>query len=279
MTEDPGLARALRHAEDAEWQEAAVLLRELAADGSEDPMVFCWLGVVEHEMGLEGVAYERFKRCLALDPEDPNILATAGTGVARFDDPDAEPALRAAALQAPDLAFARCMYGAYLAREGMLEDALRELNVAVALDPDDAEARTERGVALALSGNFSLAVDDFERASRADDADGWANVLAGLALHEQGRLDEAVVELSLGARQRPEDLGAQVLAALALAAVGDPDAAWEMLERARMVAAGPDAAILVEMEERLDEGAEAAARLLGEAVAPAALHERLMARP
>ena len=278
MTEDSDLARALRHIEDGEWDEAAALLRDAAAEQDDDPTVLCWLGVVEHELGMDGVAYERFKRCLALNPEDPNILATAGTGVARFDDPDAEPALRTAALKAPDLAYARTMYGAYLAREGMLEEALRELNVAVELDPDDSEARTERGVALALSQNFGLAVDDFEQASRFGDS-GWVRVLAGLALHELGRLDEAAVELSLGARERPEDVGAQLLAALATAGSGDPDTAWEMLERARMVLSGADTGLLDEVEERLDDSAEAAAYFLAETLVPAALHERLMARP
>lgn len=276
MTDDPDLERAIRHVEDAEWEEAAALLRDTLVEREDDATVLCWLGVVEHELGMEGVAYERFKRCLALNPEDARVLATAGTGVARFDDPDAEPALRTAALKDPGLGFARTMYGAYLAREGMLEDALRELNVAVELDPDDPDARTERGVALALSENFALAVDDFEEASRSEEDNGWARVLAGLALHESGRLDEAVTELTLGARERPDDLGAQMLAALAAAASDDLDTAWEMLERGRMIA---EEGIVAEVEERLDEGHEAAARFLAETVVPAALHERLMARP
>ena len=38
----------------------------------------------------DGVAYEYFKRCLAENPEDPQLLALAGAGLAAFDDPDAE---------------------------------------------------------------------------------------------------------------------------------------------------------------------------------------------
>ena len=78
-------------------------------------------GMAERELGLDGIAYERFKQCLAADPEDPFVLATAGTALASFDDPEAETALRAAALLAPDVPLARWMYGAYLTREGQVE--------------------------------------------------------------------------------------------------------------------------------------------------------------
>ncbi len=276
---DPLLARAFRHADDGEWDEAAEALRSALDDRPDDPIVLCWLGVAERELGMEGIAYERFKRCLALDPEDPTVLATAGAAVARLDDPSAEPALRAAVLRAPDLVLARTMYGAYLAREGLYEDALRELNAAVELDGEDRDARLERGVALALSGNHRLALDDFEEAARLGEDDGWATVLSGLSLHELNRLDEAARELALGAYARPEDLGAQLLAALASAALDDESTAWEMLERARFAAGEADVGILLEVEERIEGGAESARRFLADAMAPTALHERLMTRP
>ncbi|NIU80224.1 MAG: hypothetical protein GWN71_43835, partial [Gammaproteobacteria bacterium] len=63
-------------------------------------------------------AYERFKQALAQKPEDPHLLATAGAGLAAFDDPEAESALRTAAILAPDVAATRLAYGAYLSREG-----------------------------------------------------------------------------------------------------------------------------------------------------------------
>ena len=90
----------------------------------------CWLGTAERELGLEGIAYERFKRALALEPTDPYVLATAGNGIAAFDDPEAEPALRTAALTAPGVALARFLYGAYLAREGFVEEGQKELEAA-----------------------------------------------------------------------------------------------------------------------------------------------------
>jgi Tfp pilus assembly protein PilF len=63
---------------------------------------------------------------------DPQLLALAGAGLAAFDDPEAEPTLRAAALTGPDLAVTRLHYGAYLSREGMFVEALEQLEAAAA---------------------------------------------------------------------------------------------------------------------------------------------------
>jgi hypothetical protein len=127
------LARALQFGDEGDWLSMAEHLNA-ALEGSEnDPAILCWLGVAERELGLDGVAYERFKACLAAAPTDANLLAIAGNGLARFDDPESESVLRTATLMAPNLAYARAMYGAYLAREGMSEQALEELNVAVGM--------------------------------------------------------------------------------------------------------------------------------------------------
>jgi hypothetical protein len=74
-----------------------------------------------------GLAYECFKKALQLQPDDPYVLATAGNGVALFDDPDAMEALKSAALLAPDLPLTRMLYGAYLAREGFHDWAVEQL--------------------------------------------------------------------------------------------------------------------------------------------------------
>ncbi|HSG06971.1 MAG TPA: hypothetical protein VLA36_01345, partial [Longimicrobiales bacterium] len=118
------LERALSLADEGNWEGMAELLREHIAEFGEEPAVHCWLGVAEREMGMNSIAYERFKRALALNPTDPYVLATAGNGVSAYDDEDAEPALRTAALVAPDVAVTRLLYGAYLAREGMIEQGL-----------------------------------------------------------------------------------------------------------------------------------------------------------
>jgi tetratricopeptide (TPR) repeat protein len=275
---DRALAEAHRLGEEEDWEEMARVLREALEDHPGEPYLLCWLGVAERELGLQGIAYERFKACLAQHPEDPQLLATAGNAVAAFDDPDAEAALRTAALLAPELAFTRWMYGAYLAREGFLAEGLRELQAARELDPDEAGISFELGVALALSGNYEGAVDELYRAAELDPEDGWIRVVLGLALLEEERGSEALIELELGARARPDDAEAQLLASLA-ARETDEDLAWEMLERARLSAFGVDLVLVQEVEERLEEGGESARAFLSAELAPAAYRERLRQRP
>jgi predicted Zn-dependent protease len=273
------LDRAHMLADEGDWNAAAELLRDNLSDFDDDPAVHTWLGVAERELGMEGLAYERFKRALALEPTDPYVLATAGSGIAAFDDPDAERALRTAALTAPEVALARLMYGAYLAREGFVDDGVRELRAAREIAPDDVQIAYELGVGLALAGRAEEAADAMADAVRMDPEDGWVRTAFGLVLLEAGREDEAAGELISGARLVPEDVDAQVAAALAAAANGLGDVAWEMLERARMIAVEGDLVLVEDVEDRVDAGADAAASMLTDDFAPDMLRSRLRERP
>ena len=273
------LDQAHQRGDEGDFQGMAELLREGLGDHPGDPFVLCWLGVAERELGMAGVAYERFRACLAARPTDPHLLTTAGNAIAAFDDPEAEGALRTASLLAPDLPLARWLYGAYLIREGMMKEGLRELRAAKALDSEDALVRYELGVGLVLAGERDAAVDEIYRAIELDAADGWAHVVLGLLLAEEGRAEEAAGVLEDGARLRPEDVEAQLLAALAGAAAGGADAPFEMLERARQRAEGSDRVLVDEVESRLDEGAEESAAWLSEQLGPAALRDRMRTRP
>lgn len=273
------LGRALSRAEDGEWEDAASILVAALEDDPENAQLLCWLGVAERELGLEGLAYDHFKQAVAIGSMDPGLLATAGSALAAFDDPDAEGALRTAALLGPDVAFARWSYGAYLSREGMIEPALVELDAAAALDPDDALIHVERGVALALGGDPAKAAASFERAAELDPDDGWALVLLGLARLEAGDAEDALRPLEDGARLRPQDVEAQALAALSLASFGWEDRALELLEVARLAGATGEEGLIEQVQDRIDEGKESAEGFLGEILAPSAFRDRLMQRP
>jgi tetratricopeptide (TPR) repeat protein len=273
------LQQARELGEEGDYDGMAERLREALEDDPDDPAVLCWLGVAERELGLDGVAYERFRRALAGDPEDPFILVTAGGALAHFDDPEAETALRTAALTAPDLPLARWMYGAYLAREGFHDDARKELDEARSLDREDAVIAYESGVAYALAGKPEAAASEIAEAVDLAADDGWYRVVLGLLLVELDRLDEALTDLDLGARAREDDVEAQLAAALAHGACGDEASAWEFLERGRMRAEGVDVLTAEAVEERLGDTAEAAADLLRDTLGPGMLRERLLARP
>jgi len=275
------LETALSLGDEGDWEGMAEHLRAELSRRGEDPSLLCWLGVAETELGMEGVAYERFRQALDLGPEDPAILTTIGSALARFDDLAAEGALRTAATLAPQSSIARASYGAYLSREGLTDDAQREIGAALAIDADDSWVQSEHGVVQALTGNTSGAVDAFSIAARLDPEDGWIRALVGLSLLEDGgRVEEAALELAAASELRPEDVELHLLAALAAGASGDLDEAERLLHVARL--REPDdvsGAAIREAEDRIDEGGDAPGQLLLDTVGPSAYRERLMTRP
>jgi Flp pilus assembly protein TadD len=273
------LSEALALGEDARWEEMALVLANALEESPEDPYLLCWAGVAEQELGNDGAAYELFRRCVDQDPLDANLLALAGAGLAHFDDPKAETVLRTAALTAPNLPIARIQYGAYLAREGVFEEALEHLRAGVALSPEDPVAHSELGSALALKGDHESAASSFESALDLASDDSWTRVLLGLVYAETNRFGDAAETLNQAARDRAEDAEALILAALSAAAMGWEDAAEESLARAEYAVEGADVRLLEEATERVHLGAEAARAYFMETVAPSALHDRLTQAP
>ncbi len=271
------LGDALQLGEEERWEEMAELLNDALADAPDDPYLLCWLGVAERELGNDSSAYDLFRRCIMGNPVDPHLLAVAGAGLAAFDDPDAESALRAAALSGPDLPMARLQYGAYLAREGVYDEALEHLRAAVELAPEDPAMHTELGAALALKGDLEAATSSLETALDLAPDDSWTRVILGLVLLELDRGDEAAEALVQAARERDDDAEALVLGALAAARARWDDAAEELLVKAEYPAEGADVQLIQEAESAIRAGADDAARFLRTVIGPSALRERLTA--
>ncbi|MFW6080078.1 MAG: tetratricopeptide repeat protein [Gemmatimonadota bacterium] len=269
------LEEALELGDEGRWDDMARRLADALGRAPDDPYLLCWLGVAEQELGNEGSAYDHFRRCLDQDPLDPHLLAVAGAGLAAFDDPDAETALRAAALSGPDLPITRLQYGAYLAREGVFDEALEHLEAAAELDAGDPTIRGELGVALALQGDLEAAAEAMEMAVDLAPDDSWTRALLGLIYLEAGREEEAAEALVQAAGERDDDVETNVVAALAAAALGWDEAAHTALARAEIGASPTEARLVQEAEERILDGAEAARRMLRDALAPSILRERL----
>lgn len=274
---DEQLRDAATLVEEERWDEALQLLLAQEREHPEDPMLLCLLGATAREVGAEGQAYEYFRRCLAQNPADPVVLVTAGNGLAALDDPEAESTLRLAALTAPTLSLTRLHYGAYLAREGMYDLAIRELEAARSLAEEDPLVRLELATAYLLAGRSTEGVEEMAEALAREAQDSWIRLLYALALIEEGRPEEAAEELHRAAEDRPEDVEAQLLAALAAAGQGWIEEAWNALARAE-VNGGADPSMLQEVEEALEADAEAAEALLRGELAPSALRTRLLDR-
>lgn len=272
---DAVLKDALALGDEGRWEDMARLLAGELQSDPEEPYLLVWLGVAERELGNDGAAYEYFKRAVAEQPADPQLLAVAGAGLAAFDDPEAERTLRAAALSGPDLAITRLQYGAYLAREGIFDEALEHLRAAAVLEADDPVVHGELGVALALKGDLAGAADEMETTVGLAPDDSWTRVLLGLVYLELGRAEDAAEMLIEASSTRPEDAESQMLAALAAAAQGWDDAAQTALARAEYAAEGSDVEMWREVDERILAGPDAAAAMLREEIGPSILHERL----
>lgn len=269
------LNEALQLGEEERWSEMAEALNTALRDLPDDPYILSWLGVAERELGRDGVAYEYFKRAWKEEPIDPELLAMVGAGLAAFDDPEAEAALRAAALSGPDVPIARLQYGAYLARNGLYDQALDNLRAAAELDPEDPTVHGEMGIAHALKGDFRAAANAMESALEIAPDDSWTRVLLGLINLELDDMEQGAEQLIRAADERTDDPEAQVLAALAAAAAGWDDAALTTIARVEFSAESFDEELLDEARDAIDEGAEAAREFLTEDVAPLVLRERL----
>lgn len=273
---DDALERALALGEEERWDEMAEMLEEALREDPQDAYLLGWLGVAERERGNDGVAYDYFKRCVAEDPHDPMLLALAGSGLAAFDDPEAETALRAAALTAPDVATTRLQYGAYLARAGLFDEAFVQLRAAIDLDPDDPVGHGELATAHALKGDMAGALAPMEQALELAPDDSWNRALLGLLHAEDGDMERAAEQLLRAAQERADDPEVQVAAALAAVAAGWDDAGHEALARADLgVEEAADRELIEEAEERIGAGADAAREMLRDTLGPSMLRERL----
>ena len=272
------VAQAQSLAEDELWDQAHAVLTQALEEHGDDALLLCWAGLAAQRTGEEGEAYEMFRRALALEPQDPFILASAGSGLAAVDDPEAERALRLAALTAPGFPFARAAYGSYLAREGLFDDAIAELEAARGLAPDDPSVHAELGIALLLASRTQQGLDALEEALSRTPGDAWLRGLLGLALVDAGRGEEGAEQLHQAAQERDEDVEVQLIAALAMAAEGWEDPAWEALARAGQAADSSDRELIAEVEDRVEAGADAAAEFLRQDLGPSLLRERLLQR-
>lgn len=271
------LAEASVLADHGRWHEALDLLLEAEAQHPDDTTLICMLGVAAAESGASGLAHDFFRRCIDLGPQDPLILTTAGQGLAVRDDPEAERVLRLAAVTSPHLAIARQNYGRYLAREGMFDLAIAELEAAQNLAHDDTTIPLELAIAHLLAGRPASALPLLADSVAADSEDSWVQALYGLALADAGHIDEAAAELRIASLERPEDWEVHLAAALAAAAELWEDEAWAALSRAELTD-DVDSHLVREVEECLEAGGDASLLFLREEVAGPLLRVRLASR-
>ncbi|MQA89126.1 MAG: hypothetical protein GEU90_02645 [Gemmatimonas sp.] len=268
---DDELLEASRLSEIGEDAEALELLLRLEPDHPDHATLLCMIGVLASQLGADGMAGDFFRRCLAQNPTDPELLVAAGAGLARSADAAAEGALRLAALSAPDLPPARMHYGAFLVRNGLVEQGLEQLEAARNLDPGP-EVRKQLGIAYVIAGRNREAIAELEAASP-EDPD--ARFLLALALIRDADVSSAAEELLPLAEEFAFDGDVQIVLALAFMAEGWEEEAWLSLSRAEAAEIARDPGLVREVEGAFELGPEASRQLLFDAVGPAVLSDRL----
>lgn len=278
-----GLRQRLQEAsalsDEGRWPEATDILLAEEAEHPRDPTLLCMLGIAAQELGADGRAYDYFRRCIAEKPGDPLLLVTAGNGLAHYDDPEAETTLRLAAVTAPDLMIARLYYGSYLLREGLLDLATTELEAARDLNSEDSRVHRELAVAYYLRNRREEAISQLDHALAFDEDDADLRLLYGLVLLEDDQIGEAAEEIHRASADLQGDTEAQLLCALACAANDWSDEAWLAHARAEDGITAPLLPTLQEVEELLEAGSGAAESYLKEQFAPSLLRERMLERP
>jgi predicted Zn-dependent protease len=262
-------------AESGEDERALEMLLAAEPEHPDDPTLLCMLGELCRHRGSEGMATDFFRRCLAQEPTDPAILVAAGSALAATGDPEAEPALRLAALTAPASAPARMHFGAYLVRSGLADQGIDELQEARRLDPDDPAVLRELGIAHLLASHQVDAFEALEAAVALDPDDPDPRLLFGVSLLQAHEIERAAEELHPVSLALPLDTEVQLLLALVFGLAGWEEEAWLALSRAEAAPDPPDPAYLREVEEALEAGELVIRALLLTEIAPSFLRDRL----
>lgn len=123
-------------------------------------------------------------------------------------------------------------------REGRYEDALRELQSAIAINPQLTTAHMDMGALYRLTGDYGAAEVSFRRAVQLEPENFDARYSHGLTLQILGRLVDAIREYIEALKLEPYDPDANLNLATAYLQIGEPASALPYARRA--VALMPD---------------------------------------
>jgi Flp pilus assembly protein TadD len=270
----------------AVWRDSVTLFRHALEVTSRNHVAHLNLAAALVERGDAAAAIEHATAAAALRPDDPKVLSTLGTALARSGRPDeARAAYRRALHSNPDSVLAHLGLAVLAAEQGRWADARQAYADVLRRDPSHAKAHAGLGFVLASEGRPVDAVAAYRAAIDLDPALLQAYNGLALALEADGAPDEGlrVLESALQAapdearlrfnyaamllargraadaeeqyrallRARPQDVAARVaFADLLLQGGRQGEARDELVRAAADARAGGDAAALREIETR-----------------------------
>lgn len=178
-------------------------------------------------------AEKLYRRMLADEPENPQVLTMLG--ICRQRQQDADAALgyfREASRHGDNEARCHFLLGRHLVEMGRYEEGREALSQAIALQPNHAPARTLLGFAWLREGDSERAVSELRAACRADPQYTPASTQLAAVLLEQGQLDEAEKLAGRAVQLQPDDPGAQSVMGRVLLAKGHPGFAEQAFRNA-----------------------------------------------
>jgi Tfp pilus assembly protein PilF len=114
-------------------------------------------------------------------------------------------------------------YGSALQKEGRLEEAVEQYNLALQFNPKDAKAHTSLAVALTGQAKFDAAVPHMETALRLEPNNADFHLVYATLLQRIGRNDEAAPHFETATRLKPDSAEAHYSYAAFLAGLGKND--------------------------------------------------------
>lgn len=182
------------------------------------------LAVVLEKQGLDDQAIEKYRACLALDPN--YFVAHFNLGRLLFRHGRyrmAASQYRMALEVQPDYVRAMVGLGESLRRIDRVTEAERILQHAVTVDPSSAGARGSLGGVLSQLGKYSEAEDSFRRAIELDPRDAGAYSDLGFTLLFQGKISDAETAFRAGLEIKPDEMNARNGLAAVLTEQGELD--------------------------------------------------------
>ena len=158
---------------------------------------------------------------LAIDPESSIAHTNWGATLARQGQlTEAIKHFQRALQINPDYAFAHYNRGVVLAQQGKPAEAIEHYQQALQIRPDSAEAHTNWGVALAQQGKPAEAIEHYQQALQIKPYSGEAHTNWGVALAEQGKLTEAIDHYRQALQIKPDSAETHANWGVALAQQG-----------------------------------------------------------
>ena len=178
------------------------------------------------------LAEKAAQRAIALNPDLPNsMMAQAALLRMKGDVERGDAAMAAIVEKYPNLSAPHVEVGNSLLRKGRIDEALREVRIAVQLDPMSVSRRQSLGLHLVMGRRFKDAIAELRKAAAMDPEDTYTAVNLAQALAEDGQHAEAVAVNEKAVASSPDDPFIEMMLAYIYAKAGRRDDAMKIVRK------------------------------------------------